>query len=839
MTGTGVGTVGGPPPEPIQRVSSVTGFADAIGGDRRAWRSLAYLGLVVLLVVASILLSRFRYVAEPQLHTLLEAVSTTLAFVVGFLALVRFYSRRQNDFLFLGVGFLGAGILEAYHGLITSSALTDPADPALADLTAWTWIGSRVFLSLFFFVSWLIWFQEERGGALRLSRGRVEVQSVYVTAAVLTVVMFLFFAYVPLASAFHPDLWVSRPAEFIPATFFLLALVGYVQKGQWKRDTFEHWLVLALILSVATHAGFLAFSPELHDLREVVAHVLKIVSYVALLVGLLASVYLTFRREGEASAVILEANAALAHEIRTRREAEQILQESEERLRDFLDSASDLIQSVDPNGRITYVNRAWKRTLGYTDEDLEDLHVLSVVHEDSRTEYKRLLKRVFAGEIVTGFEVVMRARDGRSVYCSGSSNCRFEDGVPIATRSVLRDETEERRAATELTRYQANVRALLESTGDAIWSVDRGYCLITCNTAYELTVEAITGRVPVVGDPMERTHAPEALLWFEECYRRALHGTRFSAVRQERVGGHTRIYELFFNPIEGEAGPAGVVVFSKDITRRRRVEEAWRRAKEEAEEANRSKSQFLANMSHELRTPLNSVIGFANILLKNRSGALDTRELGFLDRILANGTHLLSLINEILDLAKVEAGRMELELESVDVPELVRETLAQLEGQVGSDSVHLRSEVALDPAPIVSDPGKLKQVLINLVGNALRFTERGEVVVRVEAATSGGPPVRILVRDTGIGIPEDRLKDIFEEFQQADADTASRFGGTGLGLTISRSLCRLMGYGITVDSQVGVGSTFTIRLPTEPPSLPPGGGSGPVEAERGPFGTSG
>jgi signal transduction histidine kinase len=222
-------------------------------------------------------------------------------------------------------------------------------------------------------------------------------------------------------------------------------------------------------------------------------------------------------------------------------------------------------------------------------------------------------------------------------------------------------------------------------------------------------------------------------------------------------------------------------------------------------------------MSHELRTPLNSVIGFANILLKNRSGGLQPKEIGYLERIHVNGTHLLSLINTMLDLAKVEAGRMELELEPVDLPELVRETLAQLEGQVGQKPVHLRSEVAMEPAPVVSDPGKLKQVLINLVGNALRFTEEGEVVVRLEVQAPGRPPDRILVQDTGPGIPEDRLRTIFEEFQQADADTARRYGGTGLGLTISRSLCRLMGYTISVESTVGEGSTFIINLSPGPP----------------------
>jgi PAS domain S-box-containing protein len=554
---SGDGSAGGVTPVPSRGGVEVLQGLFAPEPDRREGRVLGYAGLALVLWVTAVLVNRISFTSSATLHTLLETVSTSLALVVGSLSLVRFYSRRQNTFLFVGVGFLGAGLLEAYHALITSALLTDPADPTLPDLTAWTWIGSRVFLSLFLFTSWLVWYQEERGGARPLARGRVEEQSVFITAAVLTVVMFVFFAYVPLASAFHPELWLSRPAELIPAFIFGFALCGHLWKGEWARDSFEHWLILALILSVGTHAGFLVFSSELYDLPAVAAHLAKIASYVAFLIGLLASVYVTFRREGDASAVILESNAALAHEIRTRREAEEVLLESEGRLRDFLDSASDLIQSVDPTGRIIYANQAWKRTLGYSDEELGELYVDSVIHPESAAEYRRIVERVFAGKVETGFELILRTRDGRPVYCSGSSNCRFEDGVPVATRSVLRNETEERRAAEELTRYQANVRALLESTGDAIWSVDPGYRLIIFNAAFELTVEAITGRVPVIGDPMERTHAPSAALWYEECYRRAMLGTRFSAVRQETVGGHPRLYELFFNPIEGEEGPVG------------------------------------------------------------------------------------------------------------------------------------------------------------------------------------------------------------------------------------------------------------------------------------------
>lgn len=266
-------------------------------------------------------------------------------------------------------------------------------------------------------------------------------------------------------------------------------------------------------------------------------------------------------------------------------------------------------------------------------------------------------------------------------------------------------------------------------------------------------------------------------------------------------------------PLRDEQGRiAGTFGISRDITDRKRAEEAMRLAKEAAEAANRTKSQFLANMSHELRTPLNSVIGFAGILLKNKGGNLSATELNFLDRIQANGKHLLALINEILDLSKIEARKVELQIAPVALDVLVKETIAQQEGLVRDRPVELRADIPPGVAPIPADADKLRQVIINLIGNALKFTERGSVTVRVVTLPDDPRPVRIDVVDTGIGIPKEKLGVIFEAFQQADAGTARKYGGTGLGLTISQALCQLMGFHIEVASTVGQGSNFSVVI---------------------------
>ncbi|MGI9628687.1 MAG: response regulator, partial [Longimicrobiales bacterium] len=400
------------------------------------------------------------------------------------------------------------------------------------------------------------------------------------------------------------------------------------------------------------------------------------------------------------------------------------------------------------------------------------------------------------------------------VVCSGSSTCRMVDGQPVAIQSIYRDVTKQKRAERELKGSQANLQALVENTGDVIWSVDKEHRLITFNAAFALEVEARTGREPKRGDAPDLVFSPDASEWFRNAYGRALGGKRFTELRQAELNGHASQYEHFFNPIQQGSGVTGVVIFGKDVTRRLQAEAALVMAKDEAESANRAKSHFLANMSHELRTPLNSVIGFANILLKNKEGTLEERQLGFIERILVNGRHLLGLINEVLDLAKIESGRLEAEIMTVDLEQLTNETILQLDGQVREKNIRLRADVPPGLAPVETDHGKLKHVIINLVGNAIKFTEEGEVVIRVAAAEDGVTPNSIAVADSGIGIPKDRLAAIFEAFQQADSTTSRRFGGTGLGLTISRSICLLLGYDLVVDSNEGEGSTFTILLHT-------------------------
>ena len=243
-----------------------------------------------------------------------------------------------------------------------------------------------------------------------------------------------------------------------------------------------------------------------------------------------------------------------------------------------------------------------------------------------------------------------------------------------------------------------------------------------------------------------------------------------------------------------------------------RAYEAERQAVERIREADRLKTQFLANMSHELRTPLNSIIGFSRVILRGIDGPISELQQTDLTAIYTSGQHLLSLINNILDLSKIEAGKMELSIEPVDLRDIAKGVMSTAIALVKDKSVRLEQDVPEDLPTVMADQTRVRQIMLNLVSNAAKFTEQGSITLRVTAYPK---EVYIAVSDTGIGVAADKLNHIFEEFTQADASTTRRYGGTGLGLAITKKFVEMHQGRLWVESQVGVGSTFTFTLPRE------------------------
>jgi signal transduction histidine kinase/CheY-like chemotaxis protein len=258
----------------------------------------------------------------------------------------------------------------------------------------------------------------------------------------------------------------------------------------------------------------------------------------------------------------------------------------------------------------------------------------------------------------------------------------------------------------------------------------------------------------------------------------------------------------------------GYVAVYSDITELKQREAELEVARDAAMQASRTKSDFLATMSHELRTPLNAIIGLSEMLIEHAARLSPERSKESLRRVLNAGRHLLNLINEILDLSKIEAGKMELTIETVNVHGLLDEVVNTTQSLAKVNDNELTVDISSDVSAVRADPLRIRQILLNLLSNACKFTKNGRVGIDATASTtSEGTFVNFSVADTGIGMTPEQMAKLFQEFVQADASTTREFGGTGLGLAISRKLCRMMGGDITVKSEAGKGSTFTASVP--------------------------
>jgi PAS domain S-box-containing protein len=501
----------------------------------------------------------------------------------------------------------------------------------------------------------------------------------------------------------------------------------------------------------------------------------------------------------------------MLHDMRTYRAADEAARETERDLTDFIENTSDIIYTTGPDGKLLYTNRAWSKALGYTKEEAREMWLSQVIHPDELERTIALFQRIMAGEEMHNVDIDIISKDGRRLSVMGSSHRRMRGGVPVGTNSISTDITERRAAERRIAESHALVQAVLNSTS---------YLIVACDT-----IGIITGLNPAAAAALGTTE--EAAVG--RLYVERLFGVDFETVVADarRTGRDDREWTLrrhdgstfpAFVSIsalrDGQGEQTGYAVVSSDITARKDAELALVRATHEAEQASRAKGEFLANMSHEIRTPMNAVIGLTGLLLDT---ALNDEQLEFVETIRASGDTLLAIINDILDFSKIESGNLLLESTTFDVRDCVESALDLVAGRAAEKDVNLAYLVEDSvPQALVGDVTRVRQVLVNFLANAVKFTERGDVYVHVtsQPLADGGIEATVSVRDTGIGIPADRLDRLFLSFSQVDASTTRQFGGTGLGLAISKRLVELMGGEVGVESTPGEGSTFrfTIRV---------------------------
>ncbi|MEG3858331.1 PAS domain S-box protein [Microcoleus sp. herbarium12] len=495
-------------------------------------------------------------------------------------------------------------------------------------------------------------------------------------------------------------------------------------------------------------------------------------------------------------------------------EGEQL--EEKARYRAVVEQATDCIFLWDAQTkRILEANTAFRNLLGYTLDEISQLSVYDIVAYskdivDSNIEFLLSNKQFRIGE------VIYRRRDGSCVDVEVSASLISYGGREIIC-TVVRDITERKQAEAELRASEERYRLLFKNNPHPMWVYDLETLeFIAVNHAaikhYGYSRDEFLNMT--VADIRPSQKVPKLLKNISQVDA----GLDFAGVWQHQIKNGTIIdveitsYALIFDNRNAE------LVLAHDVTDRLQAEAELYKAKEAAESANLAKSQFLANMSHELRTPLNAIIGYSEILQEE---ALDFGETDFvedLQRIHNSGHHLLALIDDILDLSKIEAGHAELEIEDFDVFEAVQNVARTVEPLFLRNTNQLNLECPNNIGQLHSDKTKLTQILFNLLSNAAKFTQKGTITLSVERITNNQnswdcEQLIFKCTDTGIGMTQEQVQKLFQPFTQADTSATRKYGGTGLGLSIAQKYSQMLGGEITVKSEFGKGSTFTFILP--------------------------
>ncbi|MBF0283909.1 MAG: PAS domain-containing protein [Magnetococcales bacterium] len=507
--------------------------------------------------------------------------------------------------------------------------------------------------------------------------------------------------------------------------------------------------------------------------------------------------------------------------------ANAALQESEGRYRAVLEDQTDLICRFRPEGSFTFASETYCRFFNTSQEALRDGSWKPSAIPEDRPMIEAKLAQLAPSHPVVVIENRVTAGDGRLRWMQFVNRGFFDDsGTLREIQSVGRDVTE-RKEAEEALRVANERLALAAAVGNiGVWEWDAA----SGRLIWDRRMFQMYGLDPAAPPPTyEQWRAmvlPEDMARLESSLRMAFQEMRefAEALRIVTPAGEWRTIQVSAAVLRGGDGQGrGMIGVNLDITESQRIQTELQQAKEAAENASRAKSEFLAAMSHEIRTPLNVVLGMADLLLES---AENDESRNYITKLQTAGGNLLELINQILDLSKVEAGELRLLEEPISLREVARQAVELL--QVIAVGKGLRLTLEVDPALppwIMGDELRLRQVLVNLVSNAVKFTEQGSVTVRVGLDEAAPTTLRVRVEDTGIGIGPEHLETIFDRFTQADASVTRRYGGTGLGLSLSKALVERMGGRLGVESDFGQGSAFTFHLPfriSPPPAALPG-----------------
>lgn len=825
----------------------------AVGPKVIQRRILTYVALALVLGAGFIALRHVDWKGGVQLHTIMEIVATLIASITGVLALVRFYSKRNNTILFIGVAFIGTAFLDGYHAVVTSVAFKDLFPSTLPSLIPWSWVASRLFLSVLLWLSWLAWKREREFGAA----GAIGEKGVYALVGLLTCFSFLFFAFVPLPAAYYPDLFFNRPEEFVPAVFFLLALAGYVHKGHWKYDAFEHWVVLCLIVNFVGQAAFMSLSGQLFDMMFDAAHTLKKLSYVCVMTGLMISMFHLFRHEAEATRALKQETARVQLQNAVATAANTSLT-----VKEMMQFCVDAICSHTgwPVGHVYAVSEGSQPELAPTTiwsiPDPQRFESLLRATESKRF----VIGEGLPGRVLEGGEPVWiadllqdsnfpRAKIARDLGVFSAFAVPIKVGGEITAvmeffsdRRVERDETllgvaahvgmqlghvvERKQAEQALLESSATIREILKTAADGIISVDMKGNIETLNPAAEkmfgyaddvLIGTNISTLMPEFGQ-FDAVAANESPL---QNFEVSIATTERQTYGQRKDGSVVSV-EVSISDLGGNEDDSKFTMIVRDISKRKNAEQALKVTNarlnfqtKELEDSNKELDEFAYIASHDLKEPLRGIHNYSKFLIEDYADKLDDEGHKKLLTLTNLTKRMEALIDDLLTYSRV--GRTKQNIVATDMDGLVGEIIDSLKFSLEEKNIDLRRP---EPLPTVTcDRVRIGEVIRNLITNATKYNDKDKKWIEIgwrqnndlvaSDDDSGGTEDTAVfyVRDNGIGIREKHLETVFQIFKRLHG--RDKFGGgTGAGLSIVKKTVERLGGKIWVESVLGEGSTF-------------------------------
>ncbi|NQV28494.1 MAG: PAS domain S-box protein [Rhodopirellula sp.] len=751
------------------------------------WRGLIV--VTILSVVTGVGLQQIEFNGSCELHSVAESVATVFALVVGTLSLVHFYANGSVIHLCVGAGFVGTGLLDGSHAFLTSTWYAKFASSAPDSLIPWSWNASRIFLGAFLVLSCRAQDRQDQ----RPDDSIIEAKFVYVGVLTLAVLCFLFFAFVPLPTGYTVG-FIGRPEELISAGLFAIAAVLLVRRGAWRRSPFSYWLLASVLLSIVVQSMVMSRSAKLFDTPFGLAHLMKVVSYVMVLFGVIYNIHILYRTSAQMTLQISQGEA---------------------KLRGIIDHAFNFIGLLSTDGVVLDGNRTGLDAAGVSGDEVFGKPFWETpwwTHSSEMQErLKESIRRANAGE-TDRFEATHPTPDGSLIYVDFTLKpLRDDSGEIIYLMPEGRNITEQKASRDALITAELRLENALDGAEIGVWD----WNVVTDDVFVSPQLTAQLGSAETwnsLTDWVDSLH-PDDQDVAEKVIADYLSGDipeYINTFRLRHVDGSYRSILSKGQLLRDDEGePLRMVGVHIDITERVEQQRLLAEQAEELKASNTELEQFAYVASHDLQEPLRAISGYTQLLAENYADSLDEKGKGYAHRTVEGVKRMQKLIADLLEYSRV--SRNGNSFATVNLSDSVRDARILLDAAIQETG----AVIEVDDLPVVlADAGQMVRLLQNLIGNALKYRREVTPEIEISAKRNHDGFWTIRVKDNGIGIAPEHAERVFVIFQRLHGN--SKFTGTGIGLAVCRRIVERHGGKIHVESNPNAGCTFVFTLPDAP-----------------------